>query len=151
MSNLGIATAVPMRRVLDIICNALDSGAFRYWIDPRTLSERWPEASMWPSARALEGVEWLTEDDRAFFRDCRRCYFAPLVEGGALTFRLEDSDGLPGRSGECVFDLAAVRRGLQVMAEKYPRHFSDIVSGDDDATTADVFVQCCVLGEVVYG
>lgn len=48
-------------------------------------------------------------------------------------------------------DRKAVERGLQVMAEKYPQHLSDIVHENDDATTGDVLLQCALLGEVVYG
>lgn len=45
----------------------------------------------------------------------------------------------------------SIEKGLQVMADKYPRHFNDIITENDDAETADVFVQCAVLGEVVFG
>lgn len=41
--------------------------------------------------------------------------------------------------------------GLAVMNQKYPKHFSDAIKGNDDGDTADVFIQCCVLKEVVYG
>lgn len=44
-----------------------------------------------------------------------------------------------------------VGRGLQVMAEKYPRHFGNLISDNDDAETGDVLLQCSVLGEIVYG
>jgi len=41
--------------------------------------------------------------------------------------------------------------GLTRMAGKYPTHFADFLAENDDATTADVFVQCCIFGEVRYG
>ncbi len=44
----------------------------------------------------------------------------------------------------------SIIRGIKVLAEKYPRHFSDIMSDNHDITTAYVFLQCCLLGEVVY-
>lgn len=37
------------------------------------------------------------------------------------------------------------------MAEKSPRHFADLLSEDDDATTHDVFIQHVLFGEVIYG
>jgi hypothetical protein len=37
------------------------------------------------------------------------------------------------------------------MAREYGRHFSDMIAENDDATTADVFLQCCLFGELVYG
>ena len=36
------------------------------------------------------------------------------------------------------------------MAEKYPRLFQEIVDESGDANTADVFLQCVLLGEEVY-
>jgi hypothetical protein len=44
-----------------------------------------------------------------------------------------------------------IERGLVVMAEKYPRHMNDFIIENYDADTADVFLQCCVFGELVYG
>lgn len=46
-----------------------------------------------------------------------------------------------------------IQQGLKIFAEKYPRHFGDFISddGSDDAETADVFFQCVVLQEVIYG
>ena len=41
--------------------------------------------------------------------------------------------------------------GLQVMASKYPRHFANFMSENDDAETGDVYLQCCLFGEIVYG
>lgn len=49
------------------------------------------------------------------------------------------------------FTVDAIPKGLKIMAEKYPRHFGDFISENDDAITADVFFQCCLLGEIVYG
>ena len=37
------------------------------------------------------------------------------------------------------------------MADKHKRHFDDMVSENGDADTADVFLQCCALKELVYG
>lgn len=44
-----------------------------------------------------------------------------------------------------------LRRGLEVMAKIAPHHFGDFLAGHEDATTGDVFLQCCTFGEVKYG
>jgi len=44
-----------------------------------------------------------------------------------------------------------LRRGVQAMAKKYPRHFDDLVRKNEDANTSDCFLQCCCFGEMVYG
>ena len=45
----------------------------------------------------------------------------------------------------------ALKKGLQVMADKYPSHFADLLAENDDACTGDVFLQCCVFGDAIYG
>ena len=46
-------------------------------------------------------------------------------------------------------------KGLQVMANLKPgeggHHFPNFLAENDDAETSDVFVQCCLFGEIVYG
>lgn len=70
-----------------------------------------------------------------------------------ITFVEDDED-----ESEHVLDLttwdehsagyAAIEQGLQKMPAQ---HLASILSGDDDAITADVFIQCCLFGEVRYG
>jgi len=48
-------------------------------------------------------------------------------------------------------DVDAIRSGLKTMATSHPRHMADVLKKNDDATTGDVFLQCCLFGEVVYG
>jgi hypothetical protein len=50
----------------------------------------------------------------------------------------------------CVMTDETIAKGLQVMAEKYPKHFSNIVSDNHDAITADVLIQCAMFGELIY-
>jgi hypothetical protein len=37
------------------------------------------------------------------------------------------------------------------MSEKFPEHWADFINENDDAITGDIFVQCCVFGDTVYG
>lgn len=50
-----------------------------------------------------------------------------------------------------VFDRIAIRRGLALMANQFPTAFKDLVEDNADAETADIFMQCALLGDVVYG
>ena len=53
----------------------------------------------------------------------------------------------------------SIKVGLQLMAyrkdmkgKQMPdRHFKNLATDNDDAETADVFMQLCVMGEIVYG
>jgi hypothetical protein len=42
------------------------------------------------------------------------------------------------------------KEGLEIMARQYPRHFIDILDEGEDAGTADVFLQCVTLKDVIY-
>jgi hypothetical protein len=42
-------------------------------------------------------------------------------------------------------------KAFTLMAEQHTSHFDDMLSGNDDATTADIFFQLATLGEVQYG
>ena len=48
-------------------------------------------------------------------------------------------------------DSAALKKGLNILAKLYPQAFSDFINENEDAETADVFLQCCCFGEVIYG
>lgn len=50
-----------------------------------------------------------------------------------------------------VLNLASVTTGTMLLVEEETRHYDDWVKGYDDATTADVWLQLCLFGEVVFG
>lgn len=79
-------------------------------------------------------------------------YDYPL-HGGSVTCRLDD-----GETKETdrvytplVLNWRSILSGLRVMADRYPRSFAELRDGSGDAVTGDVFIQCCLLGEVRYG
>jgi hypothetical protein len=70
----------------------------------------------------------------------------PLNEGGSLSIVRKDLNSA-GRQ----LDLKSISEGLNVMATHYPRHFADFLNEAADAVTADVFLQCCLFGELICG
>jgi hypothetical protein len=50
-----------------------------------------------------------------------------------------------------VLNQKTMERGLQLMAEKSPRHFDDFINESGDSTTSDVMFQYMVMGKVIYG
>ena len=48
-------------------------------------------------------------------------------------------------------DLKSISEGLNVMATHCPRHLADFLNEESDAATADVFLQCCLFGDLIYG
>ena len=57
----------------------------------------------------------------------------------------------PGRLRPYRRGLDDVQKAFGIMANKYPRYFADFMTDDTDVTTADVFVQLCCFGEVIFG
>ena len=68
-----------------------------------------------------------------------------LLNGGVV--ELEDFEDEKARY---TLTLAKVKKGFEVMAEKFPKCFADFLAEDDDAGTADVLLQCALFGEVKY-
>jgi len=56
-----------------------------------------------------------------------------------------------GTTFDGVLSRETMVKGLDTMAEKYSGHFQNFIDEDGDSDTADVFLQCCIFGEVVYG
>lgn len=69
--------------------------------------------------------------------------YSRMIDGGFVI--LHDQDD---RAEVNPNDIAIA---LQVMADKYPRHFNDFITEHDDGDTADVFLQVCCFREIVYG
>lgn len=68
-------------------------------------------------------------------------------KGGSLL--IGDIEG--DKEYDKILDRSAIQKGLQLMAEKYPKHYADFLSKNDDAATGDVFLQLALFGEVVFG
>lgn len=67
-------------------------------------------------------------------------------KGGSLTI-----GDIEGDMPDKVLDRQAITKGLEVMAEKYPKDYADFLAENDDANTGDVFLQSALFGEVVFG
>jgi hypothetical protein len=128
-----------LERVRDLLCSGFEGGV-GYWccIDGYTKPKgKSPAIAKWKWPVAVgEREEWPPY-----------CWY-PLA-GGAVLCTEDCHEGDAPK--ERVLDAAAIDRGLKVMAKKYPRHFGNWLSERDDAETGDVFIQCCLLGEIVYG
>lgn len=76
-------------------------------------------------------------------------YLAPDM---AIAFRYDDPNKDEGNGkGRKTITRADLQSGLDIMAQKYGSHFADLVNENDDASTHDVFLQCVILGDVIYG
>lgn len=48
-------------------------------------------------------------------------------------------------------DRAKLEKGFEIFEKNHKKHFADFVSENDDATTADVYLQCVCFGEIIFG
>jgi len=76
-----------------------------------------------------------------------------LYEGEFTVEVVELTDAFAGRERNKTHRLNQedFAEGLRLMAERHGRHFGDFMAKNDDAITADVFLQCVALRDVVYG
>lgn len=116
---------LPRERVQDVLVTAFEQ-ACNYWY--RDLEAVVPERQV-----KLKG------DDLDSYWHVRE----PLTDEGV---RFADVDG-----GVHVLNRAKLLEGIRKLAETHPARLAEIINEDDDAETADVFLQVCVFGEVVYG
>lgn len=69
----------------------------------------------------------------------------PLTGGAVMLRRVDEPNADPLR-----LDGDAIERGLRLLRDK-PSHWEHWINQAHDATTGDVFIQLCLLGEIVYG
>ena len=95
--------------------------------------------------RVVEVIEPPTLRFRSIENLSLRMVDYPLNEGGSIGIVSTEP-----ASDVFRLDLKSIRRGLEDLATKYPRHFADLVNEDTDAITANVLLQCCLFGELIY-
>jgi hypothetical protein len=119
--NVTLTQTVDEQRLKDLLCNAIEGGS-NYW------------------CASMDRMGGVTRKQAEYRQD------VPFVSGGWLEVVDGEDEGKKHR-----LDRAAIEKGLQVFAEKYPKHFADMMAENDDATTGDVFLQCCIFGDAIYG
>jgi hypothetical protein len=88
------------------------------------------------------------------YKDNFKSYEEIPMNGGEVEVFDIETDELLG-----VLNKATIQTGLQLMADckdikgkQVPnRHFKNLATDNEDAETADVFIQLSVMGEIVYG
>jgi len=129
MENIIITQKIPIQRIQDLLCNALEGGYSCYWCEIEKFN--------YPEGETKESLKIEFQHIELPFKN------------GSLTIR--DVSGEGDNKKEYILNLPAIAEGLQIMADKEPRHFRDFMTEDDDAITGDVFLQCCLFKEVIYG
>lgn len=120
-----IPTTIPFSDIVSQLCSAFEGGS-NYWyrIDKQNKPENFDNSH------------------KDYIKYPHLSY--PINKGGSLVITVregvdEDQDGKT-----FTLNLESIQKGLVVMAQRYPHHFRDQTAGD-------VFLQCCLFGEVLYG
>lgn len=138
---LTVTHEIPDERVRDLLVSALEGGC-NYWCH----GYKRQFASDVEIVDFKRGGRFFNEE----YGPGLERYVIPFVEGCALLMRvLEDED--EGKYAYHRLDRTAMQRGLSLMLQKYPKHASDFLEENDDANTADVWLQLALFGEVIYG
>ena len=134
---LTVSTQVPIERVADTLIGAFEGGS-NYW---------------------MGSVKWGT-----YFEDAhRKSPFKDEAIGSVysnvlawaweqhLHFQIKVIADEEADYQEGAINPRSIQRGVQLMARDYPRHYEDMISEQDDATTSDVLLQCIIYNDVVFG
>lgn len=131
---ITVDVPVNMENVKSEICSAWEGGSV-YWV-----SDEWTIEAV-----VADGIE------RGEGKDYEYQWELPFLEGCAIIFI--DNSGWIRKNGESYrLDIETIKRGCVIYAKNYP-HFIGNITNDynGDADSGDVFLQCCLFGEVVFG
>jgi hypothetical protein len=147
-----IATKVeiPAERIADLFVNAIECNHMtRSWCG----GIRFRHAVI--EGQRIDDDDWEGfEANTVWYNDARLWASSDFavdvyeIEDEAEYFNLKKSEDNLKRHRVTRAELDA---GLKLMAEKHARHFGDFMAENDDAITADVFLQLVTLKDVVYG
>ncbi len=94
---------------------------------------------------AAEGSKYWADSEKLGYESVVKDILKSKKEGKNIDIRdLEDEPIY------YLLNLEKLKKGLTVMAKKQRKHFCDFISDNADMITADVFLQCCLFGEIKY-
>lgn len=131
---MKITIDIPETHMLNMLCNA-------DYRDYTALNGELQKAYDWVKANP-DSVSDLD------FPECWEPQLFAYLKGDAkhyVLIRDEYSDGV------YPLTFASMCKAMQLMAKDFPRHMNDLLIENDDAITADVFLQLSLFEDVIYG
>jgi len=131
---MKITIDIPETHMLTMLCNA-------DYRDYTALDGQLQKAYDW----VKKNPDSVSEFD---FPDCWEPQVFAYLKGDAKHFIL-----IRDEYSDDVYPLSftSMCKGMELMAQDYSRHFDDLIQQNDDAITADVFLQLSLFGDVIYG
>lgn len=150
MLKVDVKQEVSEERIADMLTTAFEGGASNWccitgYVKPKALKFRISKSQVF---RHIDypmnagGVVIITD----LYAECEKGNEPPMGSGFRYNFVGWKPKNKPFR-----LTPKTLKKGLQVMANKFPSHFADLLAENDDACTGDVFLQCCVFGDTIYG
>ena len=131
--SVSVSVNVPTSTVCDLLVGSVEGGS-KYWatfrLDPNF-------------AKLVDKADITKSSDFNF----EKYYPVYDIEHPQYCLRVSDAEG--GTTYNVTLENFV--NGLNVMADRYPQHFKDVITENHDAVTSDVFIQCAVFGEIVFG
>lgn len=128
--------------VMSLLCSAFEGGS-NYWytfLEIEKMPNGFDSLDQLKKAREDEGLDYW-----------HWCQLIPCMGGSVSFCEIPLYDARIKQWPLITLDREKLEKGLQLMAEKYPKHWADFISENSDAITGDVFLQLCVFREIRYG
>jgi hypothetical protein len=119
--------SITYQQVKDLLCSALEENGSDYWVNG--ISYNYPEGQ---SSKDYPHIK-------------HRSYELPLEPDCSISILYRD-----GVAKVSQLNLELITKGINIMADKFYSHFSDFINGKNDSVTADVFLQCCLFGCLIF-
>lgn len=139
MSDFTVSLTIKPEKIAGLMISAIESG------DPVTTAARGGWCAGIYAGSEADDPPGSTEEHGPWYAN---------PDYWARDFTVEIIEVDDERTGHTIahrIGRAQIISGLQVMVSKFPIHFANAVSDDDDAETADIFLQCVCFGELRYG
>lgn len=89
---------------------------------------------------ASRGSAYWCNNDLAYESQAKKA----MTREGIEVIDTEDDDKI------YTLNIKSIKNGLQKMAEIEPKHLADLINGDGDQVTGDIFLQYCLFGNIIY-
>lgn len=132
--NEGIQFSFTDEQRIDLLTSAIEGGS-NYWYNFQATA-----------CNQLNKVQQLFSDDSIYTDTFVWKLWSAIKQGMEIEVHdIETGDSLG------FISMNSIERGEQTLNEKYNFAVGDVLSENDDAATGDVWLQCAVMNEVVYG
>jgi hypothetical protein len=125
--NVTVIFNIPEQRIADLMVTAIEGGS-NHWCS----SVRWVSDQPKPVGEHI----WYSRPE-VYAADHMKLAIDEIIGGRTVETYIVTREGF--------------EKAFRLMAENHPSHFADFLADNEDAETADVFLQLLALGEIVYG